>query len=39
VLRLFNRVTYGVVLCETPHADWASVSFHHLFDPMSGTHS
>lgn len=34
-LRLFNRVTYGIVLCEPPHNEWVDVSFHHLFDPVS----
>jgi hypothetical protein len=34
-LRLFNRVTCGVVLCEPPHGEWVGVSFQHLFDPVS----
>jgi hypothetical protein len=36
-IELFSRVTCGIVLCETPHEDWASLSFHHLFDP-AGVH-
>ena len=35
VLRLFNRVTYGVRLCESAHEEWAGVSFLHFFDPVS----
>jgi len=35
VLRLFQPCDLLRRLCEMSHEDWASVSFQHLFDPMS----
>jgi type I restriction enzyme S subunit len=35
VVSLFNRVTYGIRLCESQSAEWAHVSARHLFDPVS----
>ena len=37
MVSLFNKVTYGVLLCHSDSDEWVKVEHRHLFDPFTRT--